>query len=93
MAPEQNLPNRYWYHPSDDEEARRQHRLETALGVNQAVAEAILRLRSQIIELQSQNRRLEVELNAQNAGRQNRLASYREGYFEAAWVELEFREM
>jgi hypothetical protein len=42
--------------------------------------------------LQSQLRRLEAELAVQNAGQHMRLASYREVYFEATWIELDFQE-
>jgi hypothetical protein len=57
-----------------------------------AAAEAILRLRRQIVELQSHIRRLEAELTAQYASQHMRLARYREIYYEATWIELEFRE-
>jgi hypothetical protein len=44
------------------------------------------------IELQSHIRQLEAELTAQDASQQIRLARYREVYYEAAWIELEFQE-
>ncbi len=52
----------------------------------------ILHLRSQVIELQAQIRQLENELEIQQADRNMRLARYREVYYEATWIELEFQE-
>jgi hypothetical protein len=57
-----------------------------------AATEAILRLRRQVIELQSQVRQLQAELNAQHANQHMRLACYREDYYEATWIELEIQE-
>ena len=91
MASENTSPKRYWYGPSEGYAARCQRRLKDDLGVDEAVAEAILRLRSQIIGLQSQIRQLEAELTAQNSSQQLRLARYREVYYEATWIELEFQ--
>jgi hypothetical protein len=62
------------------------------LGVDKAAAEAILHLRSQIIELQAQIHGLEAELSAQDASQHLRLARYREVYFETTWIELEIQE-
>ena len=62
------------------------------LGVEEAAAETILRLRSQVIELQSRIHQLEAELTAQVVSQQTRLARYREVYYEATWIELEFQE-
>jgi hypothetical protein len=92
MIPENPSPKRYWYGPSEGYEARGQRRLQADLGVDEAAAEAILRLRSQVIELQSHIRRLEAELTAQYASQHMRLARYREVYYEATWIELEFQE-
>jgi hypothetical protein len=50
----------------------------------------ILRLCRQVLELQAQIRRLEAELTAQYASQQMRLARYREVYYEATWIELEY---
>ena len=72
--------------------SRSQRRLQEDLGVDEAAAEAILRLRSQVIELQSHIRQLEAELAAQYASQHMRLARYREVYYEATWIELEFQE-
>ena len=88
MIPENPSPKRYWYGPSEGYESRSQRRLQDDLGVDEAAAEAILRLRSQVLELQSYIRRLEAELIAQYASQQLRLARYREVYYEAIWIEL-----
>jgi hypothetical protein len=92
MIPENPSPKRYWYDPPEGYESRSQRRLQDDLGVDEAAAEAILRLRSQVMELQSRIRQLEAELTAQNASQQLRLAHYREVYYEATWIELEFLE-
>jgi hypothetical protein len=92
MIPKNTSPKRYWYGPFDGYDSRSQHRLQDDLGVDEAAAEAILRLRSQVIELQTHIRRLEAELTAQYASQQLRLARYREAYCEATWIELEFKE-
>jgi len=91
MASENTSPKRYWYIPAEGYEARSQRRLKDDLGVDEAAAEAILRLRSQIIGLQLQIRQLEAELTAQNSSQQLRLARYREVYYETTWIELEFQ--
>ena len=90
MIPENPSPKRYWYGPYDGYESRGQRRLQDDLGVNEAAAETILRLRSQVIELQSHIRRLEAELTAQYASQHLRLARYREVFYEATWIELEY---
>jgi hypothetical protein len=59
------------------------------LGVDQAAAETILRLRNQVVELQSHIRQLEAELTAQYDSQQLRLAHYRKVYYEATWIEIE----
>jgi hypothetical protein len=88
MIPEKPPPKRYWYGPYEGYESRGQRRLQDDLGVDEAAAEAILRLRSQVIELQSHIRRLEAELTVQYASQHMRLARYREVYYEATWIEL-----
>ena len=92
MIPENPSPKRYWYGPYEGYESRSRRRLQEDLGVDKAAAEAILHLRSQVIELQSHVRQLEAELTAQNTNQQMRLAHYREIYYEATWIELEFQE-
>jgi len=90
--PENSSPKRYWYDPYEDYESRSMRRLQDDLGIDEAAAEAILRLRSQVIELQSQIHQLEAELTAQYTIQHLRLARYREVYYEATWIELEIQE-
>ena len=92
MIPENSSPKRYWYGPYEGYESRGVRRLQNDLGVDEAAAEVILHLRSQVLELQAQIRRLEAELTAQYASQHMRLARYREVYYEATWIELEFQE-
>ena len=92
MDPENSSPKRYWYGPSEGYETRSQRRLQNDLGIDEAAAEVVLRLRSQVIELQSHIRQLETELTAQYAGQHMRLARYRDVYYEANWIELEIQE-
>ena len=92
MIPEKPSPKRCWYGPYEGYESRGQRRLQDDLGVDEVAAEAILRLRRQVIELQSHIRRLEAELTAQYASQHMRLARYREVYYEATWIELEYVE-
>ncbi len=92
MNPENHSQERYWYGPYEGYESRCQRRLQEDLGVDEAAAETILRLRTQVLELQARNRLLEAELSAQVASQQLRLARYREVYYEATWIELEIQE-
>ncbi len=92
MIPGYLSPKRYWYDPYEDYESRIKRRLQDDLGVDDAAAETIIRLRSQVIELQSQIRQLEAELAAQYASQHMRLSRYREVYFEATWIEVEVTE-
>jgi hypothetical protein len=92
MIPENSSPKRYWYDPYEDYESRSMRRLQDDLGVDEAAAETILRLRRQVIELQSQIRQLETELAAQYASQHMRLSRYREVYFEATWIEVDIQE-
>jgi hypothetical protein len=92
MIPVNSSPKRYWYGPYEGYESRSQRRLQDDLGVDESAAEAILHLRSQVIELQAHIRRLEGELSAQHVNQQLRLARYREVYYEATWIEMEFLE-
>jgi len=84
--------NRYRYAPANGYESRSQRRLQDDLGIDQAATEMILHLRSQVIELQSQIRQLEAQLTVQDASQQMRLARYREAYYEATWIDVEFQE-
>ncbi len=92
MIPDNPSPKQYWYGPYEGYETRSQRRLQDDLGVDEAAAEVILRLRHQVIELQSHVRQLEAELSTQYAGQHMRLARYREIYYEAIWIELELQE-
>ena len=92
MSPKKPSQNRYKYAPSEGYESRSQRRLQDDLGMDQGAAEAILHLRSQVIELQAYVRQLEAELAAHNASQHMRLARYREAYFEATWIETEIQE-
>jgi hypothetical protein len=92
MIAENPSPKRYWYGPYEGYESRCQRRLQEDLGVDEAAAETILRLRSQVIELRSRIRQLEAGLTTQEASQRLRLARYREVYYEAVWIELEFQE-
>jgi len=92
MIPENPSPKRYRYGPNEGYESRSQRRLQDDLGVDEAAVEAILHLRSQVVELQAQIRQLEAELTAQVASQQLRLARYREVYFDATWIEVEIQE-
>ena len=92
MIPKNRSMKSYRYGPSECYELRSRLRLQHDLGVDEAAAEALLRLRNQVMELQDQIHRLEVELTAQHASQQIRLASYQEVYDEAIWIELEFTE-
>jgi hypothetical protein len=92
MVPENTSPKRYWYSRYEGYDSRSQRRLQDDLGVDEVAAEVILRLRSQVIELQSRVRQLETELAARDAIQHLRLARYREVYYEATWIELELQE-
>ena len=90
MIPENASTKHYWYGQYEGYASRSQRRLQEDLGVDEVGAEAILSLRNQIVELQSRIRQLEAELTIQHASQQMRLAHYREVYYEAAWIEMEF---
>ncbi|MGZ6346738.1 MAG: hypothetical protein ACXWNC_04095 [Anaerolineales bacterium] len=92
MNPENASPKRFWFGPHEGFESRSQRRLQDDLGVDEAAAEAILHLRSQVIELQAQIRQLEAELGDHVASQDLRLARYRENYYETTWIELEIQE-
>jgi hypothetical protein len=92
MMPKNRTGKKYRYGPYEGHESRLQRRLNDDLGVNEAAAEAIQRLHSQVLDLQSQIRHLEAGLAAHDASQQLRLARYREVYYEATWIEMEFQE-
>jgi hypothetical protein len=92
MIPENPSVKQVRYGRSEGYESRSQRRLQDDLGINEAAAETILHMRRQVIELQSHIRQLEAELSAQYAGQHIRLTHYREDYYEATWIEVEFQE-
>lgn len=92
MIYEVSPENIYWYGQYEGFESRSQRRLIKDLGVDEAAAETILRLRHQVIELQSHIHQLEAELTAQYDDQHTRLSRYREAYYEASWIELGFQE-
>jgi hypothetical protein len=92
MIPENPSAKQYRYGRFEGYESRSQRRLQTDLGIDAAAAETILHLRSQVVELQDTIRQLEAELAAESASQHMRLARYREVYYEATWIELEFEE-
>jgi hypothetical protein len=92
MNPKTPPTKRYWYGPYEGYELRSQRRLKDDLGVDEVAAEAILHLRSQVIELQGQIRQLEAELTDHLASKQLRLARNREAYYDAIWIDLEIKD-
>jgi len=63
-------------------------RLREVLGINGAGVEVMLRLRHQVIALQSRVRQLEAELAMWEAGQNTRLTQHRKACLEAAWQEV-----
>jgi hypothetical protein len=59
MSPANPPLKRYSYAPYEGYESRSQRRLHDDLGADKAAAEAILHLRRQVIELQSQLRQMQ----------------------------------
>jgi hypothetical protein len=92
MIPENPSAKQYRYGRSEGYESRSQRRLQDDLGIDQAAAETILHLRRQVVDLQAQLQQLQAELAAQSASQDMRLARYREVYYEATWIEVEFQE-
>ena len=92
MMPEHPSTDNYWYGPYEGYELRCQRRIQKDLGVDEAAAGTLLRLRRQVVELQSHIRQLEAELAVQYDSQQLRLAGYRKIYYDATWVELESQE-
>ena len=90
MTPGNETRISYHYGQFEGYELRCQRRLQNDLGVDEATAQTILRLRRQIIELQSQIRQLETELAIQRTNQDVRLASYRTVIYEATWIETDF---
>ena len=92
MIPENPFVKQVRYGRSEGYESRSQRRLHDDLGIDQAAAETILHLRRQVVELQAQLQQLQAELAAQSASQNMRLARYRDVYYEATWIEVEFQE-
>jgi hypothetical protein len=92
MIPENPSVEQVRYGRSEGYESRSQRRLHDDLGIDQAAAETILHLRRQVVELQAQLQQLQAELAAQSASQNMRLARYRDVYYEATWIEVEFQE-
>jgi len=92
MIPEKTHPKKYWYGSYEGYESRTRRRLQNDLGIDEAAAELILHLRSQVVELQSRLRQMETELVAHQTSQQLRLTRYREVYYEATWIELDIKE-
>jgi hypothetical protein len=92
MTMESTPKNRVWYGYYEGYEARVRRRLRDDLGIDEPAADAILHLRSQVLELQSQIRQMETELSAHLAARRLRLGQYHETFYEATWLELETKE-
>jgi hypothetical protein len=88
MNPENKPSKKPHYGPYEGYESRCRRRLQDDLGMDDASAEAVLHLRTQVIELQNQIRQLEVELAAHIAGQELRLSLYRNIYYEATWAEI-----
>jgi uncharacterized phage-like protein YoqJ len=87
-----NMRKSYRYGPYEGHESRCQRRLQDELGIDEAAAEAILHLRDQVVELQTQIHQLEVELAAHSESQRMRLARYRQVDYEASWIEIDFQE-
>ena len=83
---------RYWVGPYEGYQSRSMHRLQKDLGLDEAAVETILRLSSQIVELQQLLRQVEAELSAQTGAQRVRLARFTEVYNEASWIELDLQD-
>jgi hypothetical protein len=73
--------------PTESERSERR-RMREVLGINAAGIDVILRLRHQMIALQSRVRQLETKLAMWEAGQNTRLIRHRETCFEASWQEM-----
>jgi hypothetical protein len=85
--PPEHQGSRSAWSPSESERLYRR-RLREVLGINAAGVEVILRLRSQLIVLQSRVRQLESDLAMSEAGQNARLRQHREACFEASWQQV-----
>jgi hypothetical protein len=62
--------------------------LREVLGINAAGVEVILRLRTQVMALQTRIHQLEAELAVRQAWQHTRLVEHREMCFEVSWQEV-----
>ena len=85
--PPEHQGSRNARNPSESEHLH-QRRLQEVLGINAAGVEVILRLRNQVIALQTRVRQLEADLAMWEAGQNTRLTRHREACFEASWQEV-----
>ena len=85
--PPEHHGSRSAWNPSESERLYRR-RLREVLGINAAGVEVILRLRNQVIALQTRMRQLEAELAVREAGQNIRLTQHRQACFEASWQEV-----
>ena len=86
-TPSELQGSRSAWNPSESERLYRR-RLRQVLGINAAGVEVMLRLRNQVIALQTRVRQLEAELAVREAGQNTRLMQHREACLEASWQEV-----
>jgi phosphoglycerate-specific signal transduction histidine kinase len=75
------------YGRREDYSGRCLRRLVEDLGVDPEVAELILSLNNQVLELQARLRELEAELEHRQAARAARLSHFQQLIYEATWIE------
>ena len=85
-SPERQGSRSAWNPSESDRRYRR--RLREVLGINTAGIEVILRLRNQVIALQTRVRQLESEMTVWEAGHNTRLTQDRKACWEASWQEV-----
>ena len=85
-SPERQGSRSAWDPSASEQSSRR--RLREVLGINAAGVEVILRLRNQVIALQTRVRQLETDLAMWEAGQNTRLRRHRQACFEASWQEV-----
>ena len=86
-TPSERQGSRSAWNPSKSERLYRR-RLRRVLGINGAGVEVMLRLRNQVIALQTRVRQLEAELAVREVGQNTRLMRHREACLEASWQEV-----
>ncbi|HKP53950.1 MAG TPA: hypothetical protein VJ183_15025 [Chloroflexia bacterium] len=70
---------------SEEAEQRRARRLAEELGINPPGVQVVLRLRRQVVELQTRVQQLEGELKTERTRTETRFVQYRREYREAIW--------